>query len=123
MRVTSAAPEALVHAANNLAMCLAFSAADGETYRGLNWRDAAGNLYAAASFEASAEWIAAAQLPLHRPAWDTTDIIDMEAANAAQAALVFNPDPPTATPTQIIAVTGDDGPAMLAAMGLIPAGE
>lgn len=122
-RITAAAPEALVFYANQMAMCLGYGPADGETFVGNGWQDAAGNLYSAASWEASDDWIARATAPLVRPEWDTTDLIDMDAANAAQAALVFNPNPLIATPSQIIAVTGDDGPAMLSAMGLIPAGE
>lgn len=145
MRITAAAPEALIFSANQLAMCLAFSEADGETYRGLNWQDANGNLYAAASFEARDEWVMAAQAPLQRPAWDTGTerimynelgepdgtytvyIIDMDAAAVAQAALFFwspnedDPYAPVANPLQVVAIGGLEGPDALAAMGLTPA--
>ena len=57
MRITAACPEALVADANNYAMCLAYSLADGLTYNGLNWVDPDGNLYAAASWEARDEWV------------------------------------------------------------------
>lgn len=120
MRITVSAPQSLVPQANQLAMCLAFSEADGETYRGLNWQDANGNLYAAASFEARDEWIQAAQAPLTRPAWDTAEVIDMDAAAVAQAALVFATEATAANPAQLTALGGMDGPDALAAMGLTP---
>nr|DAL11091.1 MAG TPA_asm: hypothetical protein [Bacteriophage sp.] len=122
-RITAAAPDALTYEANQLAMCLGQGPADANTFVGLGWQDASGNLYSAASWEATDQWIIRAQEPLVRPDWDTDYLIDMPAAEAAQAAMVFSTEPIPATPTQITAVTGDDGPAMLAAMGLIPAGE
>ena len=119
MMITAAAPETLLYASNQLAMCLAYGPADGETYRGLNWQDASGNLYAAASFEASDKWITAAQTALQRPAWDVDEVIDMQAAALAQAALVFSVDPVNAAPETLTAIGGMDGLAALAAMGLI----
>ena len=122
MRITVACPEALRDDANDLAMVLAFSEADANTYGALNWQDADGNLYAAASFIARPEWIMGAQSPLVRPEWDAEPYtISMAAANRAQAALVFwagDGDVPQAAPDKLTAVIGDNGPAMLAAMGL-----
>jgi hypothetical protein len=118
MRVTAAAPEALISDSNQLAMALAFSAADGETYTGLNWTDADGNLYAAASWEARDEWVAGATQPLVRPAWDVDEIIDMVAATRAQAALVFALEPVAAVPGALTAIGGMDGVAALQAMGM-----
>ena len=117
-RITAAAPEALVSDANQYAMCLGQSEADGQTYRGLNWTDADGNLYAAASFEARDEWITFAQAPLVRPAWDVDEIIDMVAAERAQAALVYAVEPVLAVPGALTAIGGMDGVEALAAMGL-----
>jgi hypothetical protein len=99
-------------------MCLGFSEADGETYRGLNWVDAQGNLYAAASFEARDEWIIFAQAPLQRPLWDTAEVIDMVAAERAQAALAFSTEALSASPTALTAIGGMDGLSALVAMGL-----
>jgi hypothetical protein len=99
-------------------MCLGFSEADGETYRGLNWVDAQGNFYAAASFESSDDWIIFAQSPLVRPAWDVDEVIDMDAAARAQAALVFSTESASAAPGVLTAVGGPDGPSALASMGL-----
>ena len=118
MRITAAAPAALVSDAIQYAMCLGFSEPDGQTYNGLNWQDAQGNLYAAASFEARDEWIAFAQAPLVRPAWDVNQIIDMVAAAQAQAALVFSTEPTLADPAHLTAIGGMEGPDALAAMGL-----
>ena len=117
-RITAAAPEALTYECNQLAMCLAYSIADGETYVGLNWVDTQGNLYAAASFEARDEWIIFAQAPLQRPLWDTDEVIDMVAAERAQAALAFSTEALSASPTALTAIGGMDGMSALMAMGL-----
>jgi hypothetical protein len=125
MRITVACPEALRDDANDLAMVLAYGPADGETYGALNWQDADGNLYAAASFDASEKWVDFAQSPLVRPKWDAGEIIDMQAAERAQAALVVHlggDDPiPHAAPDKLTCVAGEDGLAALAAMGLVQA--
>lgn len=129
MRVTAAAPAATSHAANQMAMCLGQSEGDGQTFSAFNWIDASGNLYAAASFEAGDEWLASAQATLQRPAWDTGGVIDMDAANHAQAAMVFwqatedSPTPPAADPLHLTAIGGYEGPSALAMMGLTPAPE
>ena len=124
MRITVACPEALISDANNLAMVLAFGPDDAMTYRGLNWQDADGNLYAAASFEALPEWIIGAQSPLTRPEWDTKPYtISMAAVQRAQAALVFAQEATPALPDKLTAIAGPDGPAALAMMGLTPVEE
>ena len=118
MRVTAAAPEAMVADSNQLAMCLASGPADGLTFGALNWQDPDGNLYAAASWEARDEWITFAQAPLVRPAWDVDEVIDMVAAGRAQAALVYAVEPVLAVPGALTAIGGMDGVGALAAMGL-----
>lgn len=120
MRITVACPENLIDDANHLAMVLAESVADSETYRNPSWQDSEGNLYAAASFVANEEWIGRAQTELTRPDWDTENVIDMVAANRAQAALVFevSPNTVTATPTALTALGGPSGREALEAMGL-----
>jgi hypothetical protein len=119
-RITAAAPEALIYSSNQLAMVLAFSVADNLTYTGLNWQDSAGNLYAAASWEASDAWVEGASQPLVRPAWDVDEVIDMDAATAAQAALVFSLEPVPAMPDKLTALSGPDAVAALGLMGLTP---
>jgi hypothetical protein len=118
MRITAAAPEALTYECNQLAMCLAYSIADGETYRGLNWQDTDGNLYSAASWEASEAWVEGASQPLVRPAWDVDEVIDMDAAAIAQAVLIVSSDAVLATPDRVNVVVGMNGLDALSAMGL-----
>jgi len=118
MRLTIACPNALRDDANNLAMVLGYRPDDAETYVALNWQDADGNLYAVASLPVSDAFTTAAQSGLQRPSWDTDNIIDMDAARRAQAALVFSLTPVTAMPDKLTACAGDDALAVLAAMGL-----
>jgi hypothetical protein len=118
MRITIACPDALRDDANNLAMVLGYGPDDAETYGELNWQDAGGNLYACASLTVSDTFTTAAQSGLQRPAWDVDNIIDMDAARRAQAALVFSLTPVTAMPDKLTACVGDDALAVLAAMGL-----
>ena len=118
MRLTIACPDALRDDANNLAMVLGYGPADAETYVALNWQDADGNLYACASLIVSDTFVSKAQSTLSRPAWDVDNIIDMDAARRAQAALVFSLTPVAAMPDKLTACAGDDALATLAAMGL-----
>ena len=118
MRLTIACPEALRDDANNLAMILGYRPDDAETYVGLNWQDAGGNLYACASLIVSDAFTTAAQSGLQRPSWDTDNHVNMAGANRAQAALVFSLTPVTAMPDKLTACAGDDALAVLAAMGL-----
>lgn len=116
--LTAACPAGKIYGGNHLAMALAEGPADGETYRATIWRDAAGNLYAAASFEAQPQWIAAAQAGLSRPAWDAEGIIDMDAASDVQAFMLFSTTPVPADPSRLTVIAGMEGTAALAAMGL-----
>ena len=118
MRLTIACPDALRDDANNLAMILGYGPDDAETYVALNWQDAGGNLYACASLIVSDAFTTAAQSGLQRPAWNTDNHVNMDAARRAQAALVFSLTPVTAMPDKLTACVGDDALATLAAMGL-----
>ena len=118
MRLTIACPATLRSDANQLAMVLGYGPADAETYGELNWRDAGGNLYACASLVVSDAFTTAAQSGLQRPSWDVDNIIDIDAARRAQAAVVFSLTPVTAMPDKLTACVGDDALATLAAMGL-----
>tara|TARA_R110000868_G_scaffold4418_4_gene27727 strand:- start:2498 stop:2908 length:411 start_codon:yes stop_codon:yes gene_type:complete len=128
MRLTAACPAAMRDDANDLAMVLAFGPPDALTYGDAQWEDADGNLYAAASFDALPAWVAAAQAPLARPAWDTDDDgyeVNMAGANRAQALLYVVPTDeegamvdPLANTTRLTVMPGEDGLAALAAMGL-----
>lgn len=118
-RITAAAPEALVSDANNYAMCLGYSEADGLTFSNLNWQDTQGNLYGCASWEASEEWLGKAQEPLDRPSWDVDDVIDMVAAGRAQATLVLSTEAIPASPAALTAITGMQALDAIEAMGLV----
>ena len=118
MRSTIACPEALRDDANQRAMVLGYRPDDAETYVALDWQDADGNLYACASLPVSGTFTTTAQSGLQRPAWDTDNIIDMDAARRVQAALVLSLTPVTAMPNKLTACAGDDALATLAAMGL-----
>ena len=118
MRLTIACPDVLRDDANELAMVLGFGPDDAATYGALNWKDAAGNLYAAASLPVSDAFTTAAQTSLQRPAWDTDNHINMAGAGRAQAALMFSLTPVMALPDKLTVCAGDDPLATLAAMGL-----
>jgi len=118
MRLTIACPEALRDDANQLAMVLGYGPSDAETYGSLNWLDTAGNLYACASLTVSDTFTTTAQSGLQRPAWDVDNIIDMDAARRAQAALVFSLEAVEVAPDKLTACAGDDALATVAAMGL-----
>ena len=118
MRITVACPEQLQSDSNQLAMCLALSKADVDTYKDLSWQDVDGNLYAVASFPTTDAWIHFAQNALNRPSWDTDNIIDMEAATRAQGKLWFNEKALIATPDTLTACLGDNGLRTIALMGL-----
>ena len=118
MRITIPCPDALRADGNHFAMALGSGPAEALTYGSLNWLDTAGNLYACASLIVSDTFVSNAQSTLSRPAWDVDNIIDMDAARRAQAALVFSLTPVTAMPDKLTACAGDDALAVLAAMGL-----
>jgi hypothetical protein len=118
MRITVACPQQLQSDSNQLAMCLALSVADVDTYKDLSWQDAAGNLYAVASFPTSDAWIHFAQNTLNRPAWDVDSVIDMDAVVRAQNDLVFSDTAIEAIPNKLTACLGDNGLDVLLNMGL-----
>jgi len=118
MRLTIACPELMRDDSNQLAMVLGYGPSDAETYVALNWQDADGNLYACASLPVSDTFTTTAQSGLQRPAWNTDNHVNMDAARRAQAALVFSLTPVTAMPDKLTACAGDDALATLAAMGL-----
>ena len=118
-RITAAAPQALVFDSNQFAMCLGYSLADGLTFSNLNWQDANGGLYGCASWEASEAWLGKAQEPLERPSWDVDEVIDMVAAERAQAALVVSTEPLLASHSNLTAISGMQALDAIEAMGLV----
>jgi len=123
INVLTAAPEAKLASANHLAMVLGEGPADVNTWGHLLHQDAQGNRYSVRNMWVPLSWVNAAQAPLERPAWDTDELIDMEAAQAAQAALRFwmagtETEAPKATPDTLTALAGVDPVAGLAMLGL-----
>lgn len=127
--LTITCPAAHIASANHLAMALGGGPDDANTYRTPSWQDVDVNLHAAASHPVSKEYLESLRAPLVRPEWDVDETIDMTAATAAQAMLVFwqyseeNPTPPLATPDTITAIAGPDGLDALAMMGLTRVAE
>lgn len=127
-RITMACPAANVADANQLAACLGFSMADAETYGPLNWQTADGARYSCASLGVAEEWLAKAQQPLVRPAWDVDEQIDMVAAARAQAIVLIwtagsVTPPPSAGPGALVTIVGLEGLDAVALMGLTPVAE
>ena len=128
MRLTVACPETMIPDARHLAMVLGYGPADVDTYREPGWQDAQGNRYAVASTLVWGAFIEIATGPLTRPEWDADEIVDMDAAARAQAAVVLA-DPSQegvewlASPDRILTYPGDDALAALTAMGITPTNE
>lgn len=118
-RITIACPAASVADANQLAACLGFSMADAETYGPLNWQTADGALYSCASLEVADEWLAKAQQPLVRPAWDVGEQINMAAAVRAQAAMVLLTEPALAATVGLTALVWPVGLDAVKMIGLM----
>lgn len=123
IRVTIAVPEAHISDANQLSLCIGYSAADVRTFGDAAWEDASGNRYAVASTLAEEAFAVDAIGDLAEPPWGA----DMDAAQAAQSLLaVWVLDAPveegevqpdrSAQPGRISAVIGDDPAAALAAL-------
>lgn len=117
MRITAAVPDLLRPAANELAMVLGYSLADGKTYTELSWQDSEDNLYAVASFPVTPEFLVKAESELVRPEWDTEEVINMALAQAGQDALIIGDV--EASVDKITARLGDSGVETLASMGLV----
>jgi hypothetical protein len=84
-------------------------------------RDSEGNLYSAASFTTTLEWVQGASVPPVRPSWDTEQVVDIEAATRAWSAMVVwlgEGEVPQAHPNALTVLIGDDGSQSLAMMGL-----
>jgi len=123
MRITVACPKQLQSDSNQLAMAIALSVADVDTYKDLSWQDAEGNLYAVASFPTNDTWINFAQNTLNRPAWDIDSVIDMDAVARAQGDLVFSDTAIKAVPNKLTACLGDNGLDVLLNMGLFTSSD
>lgn len=122
-RITIACPAAHTDDANSLAMVLGYGPADGLTYSNVGYQDAGGNLYACASLPVGDSFVSTATSPLVRPEWDVDEIIDMAAANRAQALVTIwglgeDEGDPAVTPDHILAMFNPDPLSILARAGV-----
>lgn len=122
-RITIACPAILKNDANHLAAALNGGPLGGETFRTPTWTDAHGNLFAVASFLTRLDWEVAGQTPLTRPSWDLGEVVDLDAASRALAAMIFwrsgsAETVSQAVPTALMAIIGLEGPVALTAVGL-----
>ena len=123
MFLPTAASVTITSDANQWAMCLGESAADGLTWANPMHQDAAGNLYVVRSLWVTPEWINAAQQTPQRPVWDTENSVNMAGARRAFDALTLwttdsETAPPQAQPGRIVALQGLDIDAAITALGL-----
>tara|TARA_R110002072_G_scaffold242550_2_gene401309 strand:+ start:1074 stop:1469 length:396 start_codon:yes stop_codon:yes gene_type:complete len=121
--LTMIVPATMMTAANHFAMALGRGTADRDTFLAPNWQDASGELYAVASQPVN-PLAPDPKAPLLRPEWDTTEIIDMEAARASQEALALHDadDPasvlPQVRPDALLGLQGGDPMTLMASIGL-----
>ena len=102
-KVTISAPESHVTDANQLALALGESSADGQTFGTASYQDAQGNLYAVCSTVAKTVFAEMAGQPLQDP--DHAPSMDLAAATRAQALLQINNG--TASPDVIAVILAD----------------
>ena len=101
-RATIASPVAHIPDANQLALCLAESSADDQTFGAATYQDDEGNLYAVCSTVAKPIFVQLAGQPLQAP--NHAPGVDLEAATRAQALLQINGG--IATPDVIAVILG-----------------
>ena len=106
LRVTVAAPEALISAANQLALAIGESRDDDRTFQSASYQDAAGNRYAIASTVAVSHFPVIASSSLEQAAierFGADHPVDLTLAQQAQLALsVWAPTTDTETGEQIL---------------------
>lgn len=120
IRITIACPEAYISKANELAKCVGYSEADGNTFTTTTHKDASNNFYAVASGLVKPVFLTNAFQPLQEPEWE----VDLEDAEEAQTILRHG-DPEdaescVADPDHIVAVVHDDPATALSLLQLIP---
>ena len=106
IRLTAACPPDLRAAMNALAVASTGDPTNAGTFTDPNWTDGTHH-YAVASWPASEAWIGSA-------------LEAMQAAAIPHALWLGDGAAPLAAPDRVTIHAGDDGPAALAAMGLVP---
>ena len=119
-RLTCAVPEALIEAANHLAVAIGESAGDFESFQQADWVDSEGNKYAVSSMQCTATLFQYAGGMLQRRDF-APDEWSFELASFAQSkiALWMGEGPiPTADPAKIVGIVMDDPMGALQSLGV-----
>jgi hypothetical protein len=117
-RLTLAAPESLMDAANNLSLIMGRSTADINTFNQASWQDASGNLYAVCSAVSKPIVVQALSTGLPDPLPAHAENADVTLAQQALDAIVVF-DVGVLADTDIIVLAIDDDPlTALTEMGL-----
>nr|WP_300309226.1 hypothetical protein [Halomonas sp.] len=122
-RVTIAVPEAWMHDANQLALCLGESDADGTTFTQPSYQDAEGHRYAVCSTVVKTVFLDQAAQALGAP--EFAPDVDLAAAGRAQGRLAIGSlhAPVIAAPDRIACIQGarmERAQNHIAALGITP---
>lgn len=119
-RLTVAVPEALIEAANHLAVAIGESAGDFESFQQADWVDSEGNKYAVSSMQCTATLFAYAGGMLQRRDF-APDEWSFDLASFAQSKIELwmgEGTIPTADPAKIVGIVMDDPRQALDILGL-----
>jgi hypothetical protein len=119
-RLTVSVPEALIEAANHLAVAIGESAGDFESFQQADWVDAGGNKYAVSSMQCTATLFAYAGGMLTKRDF-APDEWSFELASFAQSKIELwrGEGPiPTADPAKIVGIVMDDPLQVVNMLGL-----
>ena len=120
-RLTCAVPEALIEAANHLAVAIGESAGDFESFQIADWVDSQGNKYAVSSMQCTATLFQYAGGMLQKRDF-APDEWSFELASFAQSKIELwmgDGEIPTADPDKIVGIVMDDPMGALAALGVL----
>jgi hypothetical protein len=117
-RLTLAAPESLMGAANNLSLIMGRSTADLGTFTQANWEDASGNLYAVCSAVSKPIVLQALSAGLPDPLPAHAENADVALAQQALDAIEVYSEGVTVSTSKIVLAIDDDPLDALSVMGL-----
>jgi len=119
-RLTIAIPEALMEAANHLAVAIGESAGDFQSFTQADWVDSQGNRYAVASTQCTETLFQYAGSPLQRREFAPEEW-SLELASQAQAVVELwmgEGEIPSADPNKIVGIVMDDPAQALQLLGV-----
>jgi hypothetical protein len=117
-RLTLAAPESLMDAANNLSLIMGRSTADINTFNQASWQDGNGNLYAVCSAVSKPIVVSALSAGLPDPLPAHAKNADVTLAQQALDAIEVYGEGVTVSATKIVLAIDDNPLDALAGMGL-----